>query len=168
MVYLKIQPYRQSTIFKRVHQMHQKLARKYCGPYEILDKVGSVAYKLKLPPGSRVHPVFHVSLLKKFIGDNPAPSNELPTIDDEGAIVLEPAAAVDIRWLKRGGKFVEQGLVHWRRLPIEEATWEDTALLKERFPQLVSKEPLQGGRDDTLPRRSTRIPRPSTQYQDFV
>ncbi|XP_071901007.1 uncharacterized protein [Coffea arabica] len=63
-VYLKLQPYRQTSVALR---KNLKLSAKYYGPYQIEQKVGSVAYKLKLPDGCSVHPVFHVSLLKKSI-----------------------------------------------------------------------------------------------------
>ena len=63
-VYLKLQPYRQTSVALR---KNMKLSTKYYGPYQIEQKVGSVAYKLKLPDGCSVHPVFHVSLLKKSI-----------------------------------------------------------------------------------------------------
>ena len=46
-----------------------KLSPKYYGPYKVLQKVGSMAYKLELPASSLVHQVFHVSCLKKVIGD---------------------------------------------------------------------------------------------------
>jgi hypothetical protein len=46
-----------------------KLAPRFCGPFEILDKVGPVAYKLALPPTVKEQNVFHVSLLKKYIHD---------------------------------------------------------------------------------------------------
>ena len=51
-----------------------------------------MAYKLKLPASSRVHPVFHVSCLKKVIGDKLPVQTIFPELDEEGKITLEPKA----------------------------------------------------------------------------
>lgn len=61
-VYLKRQPYRQTSISMR---KSLKLSPKYYGPFKVLKKIGAVAYKSDLPKESRIHSVFHVSLLKK-------------------------------------------------------------------------------------------------------
>ena len=46
-----------------------KFSLRYIGPFEVLKRVGEVTYELALPPGlSGVHPVFHVSMLKKYHG----------------------------------------------------------------------------------------------------
>jgi hypothetical protein len=71
-VYLKLQPYVQTSIARHPHQ---KLAFRYYGPYTVLQRIGSVAYKLNLP---QIHPVVHVSLLKKAIGLTALVSAQLP------------------------------------------------------------------------------------------
>ena len=63
-VYVKLQPHIQQSIQR---QSNQKLSYKYFGPYFILQTVGKVAFKLQLPATSKVHPVLHVSQLKKAL-----------------------------------------------------------------------------------------------------
>lgn len=63
-VWVKLQPYKQFSV--RTHH-HHKLHRRYYGPFQVLDRIGVVAYRLELPDSIQLHPVFHVSLLKKFI-----------------------------------------------------------------------------------------------------
>ena len=74
-----------------------KLSPKYYGPYKVLQKIGTMAYKLELFASSRVHPVFHVSCLKKVIGENLPVQAILPELDEEGKIILEPEAVTETR-----------------------------------------------------------------------
>ena len=74
-----------------------KLSPKYYGPYKVLQKIGTMAYKLELPASSRVHPFFHVSCLKKVIGENIPVQTIFPKLDEEGKIILEPETITETR-----------------------------------------------------------------------
>eukprot|EP00261_Vitis_vinifera_P023282 XP_010655166.1 PREDICTED: uncharacterized protein LOC104880390 [Vitis vinifera] len=163
-VLLKLCPYRQQTVFKRAHQ---KLSSRYYGPYPILEKIRAVAYRLQLPPTARIHPVFHVSLLKPYNGNPVVTPLDLPPLADNGVITLEPQQILDTRWIKRGDTFMEESLVHWKHLPHEEATWESTDTLCHQFRHLMleDKHHLHGVGNDK-PRRSCRTPRPNSRYMD--
>jgi hypothetical protein len=104
---------------------YNKLAPKYYGPYKVLQRIGSMAYKLELPPSSHVHLVFHVSCLKNVIDDKISVQTTLPEINEERKIILEPKIILEIRikWLRN--RAIIEYLVKWKNLPMEEVTWED-------------------------------------------
>ena len=87
MVFLCLQSYKQSSLKIKGNQ---KLAPKFYGPYKVLQKIGTISYKLELPSSSRIHPVFHVSCLKKVIGTNIKAQTILPELDNEGSIIWIP------------------------------------------------------------------------------
>jgi hypothetical protein len=72
-----------------------KLSPKYYGPYKVLQNIGTMEYKLELPASTRVHPFFHVSFLKKVIGDKI--QTIFPELEEEGKIILEPEAITNTR-----------------------------------------------------------------------
>jgi len=78
-----------------------KLSPEHYGPYKVLQKIGTMAYKLELHATSRVHPVFHVSCLKKVIGNKLPVQTILPEHDEEGKIILEPEAIIETRTRQR-------------------------------------------------------------------
>ena len=67
LVFLRLQPYKQ--MYLKQPKKDNKLSPKYYSLYKVLQNIGTMAYKLELLAASRVHPVFHVSCLKKVIGD---------------------------------------------------------------------------------------------------
>ncbi|KAH9724161.1 hypothetical protein KPL70_007389 [Citrus sinensis] len=162
LVLLKLHPYRQQSVFKRAHH---KLASRFYGPFPVEQKLGKVAYRLSLPPAAQIHPVFHVSLLKKYVGTSLPAVVDLPPLSDKGQIQVVPEKVIDTRWVRHGTKFIEESLVQWKTLPVEDATWEETQMLKHQFPavNLEDKVPLVGESIDT-PRRSSRIPRKNPKF----
>jgi hypothetical protein len=138
-VYVRLQPYRQHSLEK---QMNMKLAAKFYGPFQVLERIGEVAYKLALPTGSKVHPVFHVSLLKQQVGTKAATSTEIPEYESNHP-VIQPQAALGFR----GNINSKEVLIHWQGFNPADATWEKVAEFQARFPDFVleDKDPLNGG-----------------------
>eukprot|EP00253_Pinus_taeda_P020391 PITA_20391 len=87
-------------------------------------RIGQVAYELELPQGSKIHNVFHVSCLKKALGQHVIVTDELPPTDDEGHLVLQPEAIIDTRERQLRSRTVREFLVRWKNLPDEDATCE--------------------------------------------
>jgi hypothetical protein len=131
MVYLKMQPYRMAAFGIR---QSIKLTSKYYGPFRILEKIGALAYKIQLPAGVKIHPVFHVSQLKKHLGTHAVPEAGLPLISEDGKIKTQPLQVLQTRSLPRNNVLVTQWLVEWANLTPEDSSWEDANFIKSVFP----------------------------------
>ncbi|GJR58940.1 putative reverse transcriptase domain-containing protein [Tanacetum coccineum] len=115
-----------------------KLAPRYVGPFEILERIGPVAYRLRLPEElSSVHDTFHVSNLKKCLADANlhVPLNEIK-IDKTLRFVEEPVEIMDreIKKLKRSKIALVK--VRWNSKRGSEFTWEREDHMKSKYPQL--------------------------------
>jgi hypothetical protein len=113
-----------------------KLSPKYYGPYKVLQKIGAMAYKLELPTSSQVHLVFHVSCLKKVIGDKIPVQTILPELDEEGKIILEPESITDTRIRQLRNRSISEYLIKWRKLSTEDFTWEDESFIQKHIELL--------------------------------
>ncbi|WMV18705.1 hypothetical protein MTR67_012090 [Solanum verrucosum] len=121
------------------------LSPRYVGPYEILKSVGKVAYELKLPIKlAPVHPVFHITMLKKCIGD---PVSILPLeglgLNENLSYEEVPVEILDCQVKKLRNKEDASVKVLWRNHLVEGATWEAEADMKSRYPHLFPPTPSQ-------------------------
>jgi hypothetical protein len=134
-VFLKLQPYRQKTIAFR---SSLKLSPRFFSPFKVLARIGPVAYKLDLPTGSRIHNVFHVSLLKKQWGDIAKDTViTLSPITSDVVVLPEPEAVLDRRVIQKG-KYRPRTeiLVKWKGALPEDSSWENLWRFAKTYPQL--------------------------------
>ncbi|WMV49209.1 hypothetical protein MTR67_042594 [Solanum verrucosum] len=130
-----------------------KLSPRYIGPYRISKRIGNVAYELELPQElATVHPAFHISTLKKCMGD---PSLIIPTenigIKDSLSYEEILVQILDRQVRKCRTKEVASVKVLWRNQFIEEATWEAEEDMKKRYPHLLeSRENADQGTNSLL------------------
>ncbi|TYK23464.1 putative retroelement pol polyprotein [Cucumis melo var. makuwa] len=127
-VFLRIRPYRQITVRSR---RNEKLAPRFYGPYKIIEKIGPVAYRLQLPENSRIHSLFHVSQLRKMMGQHADSQPTIQFIDENYMWKSEPEEAIEYRKTRAEQWEV---LVCWRGLPKHEASWESYDEMKEKYP----------------------------------
>jgi transposase InsO family protein len=121
-----------------------KLQPKFVGPYCITEIINEAAVRLALPPQALIHDVFHVGLLKKWVGAPPTSTPPLPELL-HGVVVPAPERVVRSR-LARG---VKEVLVRWKGEPASAATWEEWDDFIAKYPafQLADELQVEGGRD---------------------
>jgi hypothetical protein len=115
-----------------------KLSPRYIGPFTILARMGSLAYRLQLPDSmAGVHPVFHVSMLRKFLRDpyhqiemEPIVVQQDLTLECRPVRILESSERV---MRKRSIKYIK---VLWTNQSEREATWELEELMQQKYPEL--------------------------------
>ncbi|GKC55762.1 ty3-gypsy retrotransposon protein [Tanacetum coccineum] len=136
----------------------------------IIERIGKVAYRLELPSGTRINPIFHVSLLRPSYG-NPNPSNlplSITYIDD--IPVLEPETILDQRNIEKNGITIPQVLMKWLGRDLCEATWEnkDDIQLPGAAQDLEDKVNANEGSIDKNPAttRPTRDIRRPSRYEN--
>ena len=134
LVFLKVAPFKGVMRFGK----RGKLSPRYIGPFEVLERVGNVAYRLALPQElAYVHNVFHVSMLKKYIPD---PSH---VIEHEPLEVREDLTYEEkpVQILAREEKVLRNKVIPlvkvlWRNRDVEEATWEREEDMMKNYPEL--------------------------------
>ena len=137
-VFLKVMPKRGVVRFSK----RRKLSPRFIGPFEILDRVGTVAYRLALPPSmTGVHEVFHVSMLRRY---TPDPAHVVDwgkiEVDTDGTFEEGPVCIVDSRDQVLRRKTVRLVRVLWQHHGVEESTWERDDMMRATYPFLSRDE----------------------------
>ncbi|KAJ9547942.1 hypothetical protein OSB04_020485 [Centaurea solstitialis] len=138
-VLLKVSPWKGLIRFGK----RGKLSPRFVGPFEILERIGPVAYRLDLPPElSTIHDTFHVSNLKKCLSEETVvlPLEEIQ-IDEQLRTTKEPIEILDreIKQLRRSKISIVK--VRWNSRHGPEFTWEREAFMKGKYPHLFTKHP---------------------------
>jgi len=114
-----------------------KMGPRYFGPYQVLEKIGDVAYRLSLPPGACLHDVFHVGLLKPFHGTPPGAPPPLPPVQN-GRACSQPARVLRGR-LARGRYEV---LVQWLDQDPASSSWVSLEDFRRTYPDFQLEDKL--------------------------
>ena len=135
-VFLKVSPWKGVMRFGK----KGKLSPRYVGPYEIVERIGVAAYRLALPPElSKLHDVFHVSMLRRYFKD---PSHILtsPPIELDETLSFEelPVQILDRQVRQLRSKSIPMVKVLWRSSAIEEMTWETEESMRKQYPELFN------------------------------
>ena len=137
-VFLKVMPKRGVVRFGK----RGKLSPRYIGLFEVLERVGTVSYRLGLPPSlSSVHAVFHVSMLRKYTS-NPTHIvdwGEL-VVDADGTFEEGLVCIINSRDQVLRGKTVRLVKMLWQDRGVEEATWEREDIVRANYPFLFKDE----------------------------
>ncbi|TYK06357.1 reverse transcriptase [Cucumis melo var. makuwa] len=135
-VFLRLSPWRGVLRFGR----KGKLSPRYIGPYQIIERVGPAAYRLELPTElARIHDVFHVSMLRKYISD-PSHVLQVQPIELKEDLGYREEAVQNLKRKEQvlRNKTIRLVKVLWRHHGIEEATWESEDQIRRSYPTLFT------------------------------
>ncbi|GKD26476.1 putative nucleotidyltransferase, ribonuclease H [Tanacetum coccineum] len=149
-VFLKVSPFRGVKRFG----IKGKLSPRFIGPFEILERIGEVSYRLALPPQlSHVHDVFHVSLLRGYhYHPLHVASYPFDQIQPDMSLSEEPESILDRQERVMRNKVIPFVKILWKNHPEREATWETKRFTKSLCELELSSFPLSrvGALQDVL------------------
>jgi hypothetical protein len=170
-VYVRLRPYRQ----KSVTNSYTKLSKRFYGPFRIIERIGQVAYRLELPPDSKIHPVFHCSILKLHHGPI-TESADLPPSAVDNHPLTEPLAIIDHKWDTSTDPPTLMVLIQWKGHAPEDTSWEEWNSIKLNYhledkvifhdPGDVSIGPTDAASQSLL--RPKRLAKKPAHLKDFV
>ena len=133
-VFLKVSPWKKVMRFGK----NGKLSPRFIGPYEVVEKVGLVAYRSALPPDlEKIHDVFHVSMLRRYrLDPSHVVSSETIELRPDLTYEEEPVEILAREVKELRNKKIPLVKVLRRNHKTEEATWESEEMMRQQYPQL--------------------------------
>jgi hypothetical protein len=111
-----------------------KLTAKFRGPFEILERIGLVAYMLALPTSMTIHNVFHVSFLKKYIPDaNHVIDWNVIQVEQEGVLQVHLVRILERKRKQLRNRAIGLVKVHWTWYGLEDMTWEHEDAMRVEY-----------------------------------
>ena len=136
-MFLKVSPCKKVMRFGK----NGKLSLRFIGPYEVIEKVGPMAYRLALPPKlEKIHKIFHVSMLRRYRSDlSHVVSSETIELRLDLAYEEEPVEILAREVKELLNKKIPLVKVLWRNHKTGEATWESEETMRKQYPQLFNE-----------------------------
>ena len=135
-VFLKVAPKRLGLKLGK----SRKLSPRFCGPFEIVKRIGQVVYELKLPDDWQIHNVFHVGLLRKYVSNTNHILPDLPKVDPEAELLAEPKKILKMDNQHLRNKTFRRFLVKCKDYPEEEASWEREVDFRQDYSNFVIED----------------------------
>ncbi|KAL4580133.1 hypothetical protein LXL04_016314 [Taraxacum kok-saghyz] len=143
LVFLNLHNYRQQSV---------EQPKRYYGPFPITERIRDIVYRLQLPPHSKIHLVFHVSLLKQDFGHLPVGSTPLPALMDQSHNILTPDSILQQQVATNGQ---QEALIQWKDHDSANLELEDEFVSETGG---IDTSPTSTSEPITRPKRSTKIP----------
>ncbi|KAK1550658.1 hypothetical protein Q3G72_022563 [Acer saccharum] len=136
-VFLKVSPWKRVFHFGK----KGKLSLGLQGIFEVLERIGTVAYLVAFPPNlSRLHNVFHVLVIRKYVADLSHMLDQPNQISQDMTCEEHPLKILNLKQHVLRTRVFSFVKVQWRNHPIEEATWEREEEMKEKYHQLFETQ----------------------------
>ena len=154
-VFLKVSLWKKVMRFGR----NDKLSPRFIGPYEVIEEVGPVAYRLALPPKlEKIHNVFHVSMLRRYRSNfSHVISSKIIELHPDLTYEEEPVEILAREVKELRNKRIPLVKVLWKNHKTKEVTWESEETMRQQYPQLLNEgnfedEIFEVGRSYNIPK----------------